>query len=219
MNNVEEALQDRKWLSPGVARRLLDINEATLRSWADSGLIRTFRTPGGHRRLSHDDILALIENSQQRPQAPTQATDTAVLPRIRRKLAAGQDHALQWHGNFEPAGQERMRLLGRELLTLCTESLGHPRQSEVLVSARAMGERYFREWAAQGRSLPDAIQAFVFFRGALLEAIRPVLLRRTSSSHEVSRCWQQLNRITDDVLLSMTQAFQQSHGAMEQVPA
>ena len=205
---VEKAFGERKWLSPGVARKLLDVNEATLRHWADSGLIRTFRTPGGHRRVSSDDIRALIEKGQQSHQGPPLNVPDVVLPRIRRKLSGHQTGAPLWLARFDSSGQEEMRTLGRELLDLCLESLDHPRQGEVMARARALGAHYEEASARQGLSLPDAVQAFVFFRGTMMEALRPALLRHCRSTHELSRCWQQLGRITDEVLLSMTRTFQ-----------
>ena len=35
-----------RWLSLGEASRLLQVNEATLRQWADNGNVRVYRTPG-----------------------------------------------------------------------------------------------------------------------------------------------------------------------------
>ena len=212
---VEEAIGERKWLSPGLARKLLDVNEATLRHWADTGLIRTFRTPGGHRRVSSDDIRELIEKGQQSHQGPPLNVPEVVLPRIRRKLSGHQTGAPPWRSQFDSSGQEEMRALGRELVDLCLESLDHPRQREVMAKARSLGAHYEEASARQGLSLPDAVQAFVFFRGAMLEALRPALLRHCGSTHELSWCWQQLGRITDEVLLSMTRTFQSAGAALE----
>ena len=63
-NQPADSIGQRKWLTLGLARTLLGINEATLRQWADNGLVRAFRTPGGHRRFSTEDIYSLIEGDQ-----------------------------------------------------------------------------------------------------------------------------------------------------------
>lgn len=42
------------------AARHLGITEKTLRLWTDRGLIRVFRTPGGQRRYSVDDLDAFL---------------------------------------------------------------------------------------------------------------------------------------------------------------
>src|SRR5438132_10884284 len=44
------------WLSLEAAAKRLSVHPATLREWADKGQIRTFRTPGGHRRFSEADV-------------------------------------------------------------------------------------------------------------------------------------------------------------------
>ena len=209
MENVGKIIQDKAWLSPGLACKLLNINEATLRHWADKGMIRTFRTPGGHRRLSNEDIQALMANGQPHShggQTPF-TSEVSVLPHIRRKLSITHGHSPAWLGRFDRASQERMRTLGRELLSLCMEGLGQQRHADLMTRAGALGARYVAESRGQGLSLSEAVEAFLFFRGALLDALRPALARHGGSAYELSRSWQQLSRITDEVLLNMTQAF------------
>ncbi|MDR7545207.1 MAG: helix-turn-helix domain-containing protein, partial [Armatimonadota bacterium] len=55
-----------RWLSLGDAASRLGVDEATLRHWADTGKIRTFRTPGGHRRFQEADLRALIQREVPR---------------------------------------------------------------------------------------------------------------------------------------------------------
>src|SRR3989442_14826425 len=47
------------WRSLDEAAKRLSVHPATLREWADKGQIRTFRTPGGHRRFSEVDVAHL----------------------------------------------------------------------------------------------------------------------------------------------------------------
>ena len=49
----------RAHLSSTEAARLLGVSSQTLRSWADRGKVRCFRTVGGHRRFDPLDIAAL----------------------------------------------------------------------------------------------------------------------------------------------------------------
>ena len=121
MANDADALSDRKWLTLGLARTMLGINEATLRQWADHGLVRAFRTPGGHRRFSIEDINALIEEGHPETAAGVHvAGDAAVLPRIRRRVkVTTRPRSPAWMEKFDTEGHERMRSLGREFLDLC----------------------------------------------------------------------------------------------------
>ena len=58
-----------QWISLGEASRLLQVNEATLRLWADNGHLRVYRTPGGHRRFSREDVIALTQQAQESPES------------------------------------------------------------------------------------------------------------------------------------------------------
>ena len=66
----------QEWLSLGPASRLVGVDPDTLRRWADVGRIRSFTTPGGHRRLARADVARLQEarRSQKRPLATLGAT-------------------------------------------------------------------------------------------------------------------------------------------------
>ena len=46
----------QNWLTLGAASGMLGVSESTIRRWADAGDIRSFRTPGGHRRILEDDL-------------------------------------------------------------------------------------------------------------------------------------------------------------------
>jgi len=50
-------------LSLQEASERLHVHADTLRQWADRGRIRTFRTPGGHRRFQAADVEALAAHS------------------------------------------------------------------------------------------------------------------------------------------------------------
>ena len=41
--------------------RLLDVNLNTVATWVDEGKMKAFFTPGGHRRVTHKDLLEFFE--------------------------------------------------------------------------------------------------------------------------------------------------------------
>ena len=45
-----------EWLTLGEAAKYLGVAQSTVRKWADSGRVETFKTPGGHRRFQREDI-------------------------------------------------------------------------------------------------------------------------------------------------------------------
>jgi excisionase family DNA binding protein len=47
-------------LSPREVAKLLHVKSDTVTRWANKGLLRSVRTPGGHRRYLEADVLALL---------------------------------------------------------------------------------------------------------------------------------------------------------------
>ena len=208
MTTSSNDLRDRQWLTLGTARALLGINEATLRQWADNGLVRVFRTPGGHRRFSTEDIYALMENGGPAGgSAVSVGNDAAVLPRIRRSVRTARPHAPAWMAKFDEESHQRMRGLGREFLERCVESMDEPGKRETRDAASELGRAYGRESAASGLTALEALQAFIFFRNATVEAIKPALLRRGASAEDVCATLEQLSRLTDEVLVSLIATY------------
>jgi excisionase family DNA binding protein len=211
MQTATKELKRRHWLSLGEACGLLEINEATLRHWADDGRVQSFRTPGGHRRFSREDIDALIDGGRRHPSDALTTPvdiDVSVRQQIRRRLSGARLNTPGWHTGFDESGRERMRELGGRLVSLCVDSLSHKRQGEALAAARVLGQEYAQEAASRSVSIPDTVQAFTFFRNAVLDAIKEALVRSGISTHDLGRCWHQLNRLTDEALLSLTRGYQ-----------
>lgn len=52
-----------KILTPADVAEKFGVDPKTVTRWSDRGLIRYFRTPGGHRRYWEKEIQALIDNS------------------------------------------------------------------------------------------------------------------------------------------------------------
>ena len=211
MANGADEIGDRTWLTLGLARTLLGINEATLRQWADHGLVRAFRTPGGHRRFSAEDIDALIAEGQPEAAAGMHVPGGAVaLPRIRRRVKGStRPNTPAWMERFDLEGLELMRGLGREFLDLCTAHIEQPSRPGALDEAAELGRKYSREIASRGVLLCDALEAFIFFRNATIEAIRPAFGKRGATPGQVSTALEHLNRLTDRVLMSLATCYRQ----------
>jgi hypothetical protein len=208
-NNAADPIGTRKWLTLGLARTLLGINEATLRQWADNGLVRAFRTPGGHRRFSTEDIYSLMAGDQAGHDG-VHVGDPSLLPRIRRTVKGETRSNLpSWMERFDDEGHKRMRLLGREFLDLCIEYIEQPEKPESLTRASALGATYGFEIASRGIVLSDALEAFFFFRNATIEAIKPTMNKRGATVEEAYVMLDQLTKLTDRVLLSLTSQYDQ----------
>ncbi len=55
-------------LSTSQAARALGVSLGTIRRWSDMGYLESYRTPGGQRRFSHQQIEQFIGSLQRDPQ-------------------------------------------------------------------------------------------------------------------------------------------------------
>jgi excisionase family DNA binding protein len=185
------------WLSLGEACRLLQVNEATLRQWADQGHLRVYRTPGGHRRFWRDDVLGLTAQVSPAHDSETrEKLEGSALRRIRRRLSHEDVARQPWYQSVEEEGRGRMRLFGRRLLSLLLQEAPlRRRRQDALDESLMLGHEYGTEMADRGVSLKDTIEAFVFFRTIVLDSTN-------------SRSWGQILELADRVLLGVVESYQ-----------
>ena len=188
-------------MSLGAVSRALGINDATLRQWADRGRLPVYRTPGGHRRFLREDVEALVRersngHANSATTAPVDSEDQA-LQRIRRRLGQIDLSQQSWMESFRAEGRDRMRLFGRRLLSLLLQNRFNGsgrRRGETLSETHMLGHEYGSEMALRGVPLTDSVQAFLFFRQAVVDTVQPDQL-------------QQVIEISDQVLLGLVDAY------------
>jgi excisionase family DNA binding protein len=61
----------RLGLSTSEAARHLGVSLSTVRRWSDSGHLRGYRTPGGQRRFTVEQLDAFLASLQSRQRAPS----------------------------------------------------------------------------------------------------------------------------------------------------
>ena len=154
-----------RWVSIRRAAEILGVNEATLRSWSDAGKLRTFTTPGGHRRFSEEDLRSLTDAPGARAPGPALAE---ILLGSRERYEALARRCLAgnaWFASFDDAARRRFRILGGSMLGLvCTYLTGGRRERErSLAEGLEIATEYGAEAARLGLSLPEATEAFLLF--------------------------------------------------------
>jgi excisionase family DNA binding protein len=197
------ALDSGRWLTLGQACRLLNVDESTLRRWADAGQVRTFRTPGGHRRFAEGDVREIVLGRARQPRY-TDVGDIAT-KRIRRQLTRG--HA-DWYEHVDAAQREKLRPLGRRLMGLVAAYVAkRGRRASLLEEARATGAEYGLELVASHISLTQAMRGFTFFRRSLDESAKQALAKTgTAAAASVDVC-EQIMVLADEVLLGIASAY------------
>lgn len=188
-----------QWLSLRGACRLLDVSDTTLRQWADSGYLRVYRTPGGHRRFLRDDVEAFANApGQAQEQGREDAIEGSALRKIRRRLSRDDMVKQPWYHSVEEEGKVRMRLFGRRLLSLLLQETGpRRRRQELLEEANLLGREYGTAMSDRGVTLKDTVEAFVFFRTMVLDSTNP-------------GSWTRIIEAADRVLVGVADSYEKS---------
>ncbi len=193
-----------RWLALKPAAALLGVDETTLRQWADQGKVRAFRTPGGHRRFREVDVRALLRPS--RTGADEQVADTlrhraahlvSGLPGRRLKEAP-------WFARLSPAFRAHARQYGHQTVELLVQSLGgRVAVGKLRAEMRRLGVRYGQELRGSELSLPQAAEAFCFFRDLALARCAEALPSGARSADLLRR----VSRLLDEMLLGIARAY------------
>jgi excisionase family DNA binding protein len=213
-SNRAEASSER-WVSIRRAAEILGVNQATLRQWGDAGQLRTFTTPGGHRRFFEADLQALVDRG------PTAARRSVpeVLLGIRERYEALARRCLsenRWFQSFDEPARRRFRILGSSMLNLISAYLmgGRRERARTLLEGRDVAAEYGAEAARLGLSLPEATEAFLLFRTPVLDGLSRWVRERQSSARESDDVLRRANYFMDQVLLTMAAAHEAARSAV-----
>ena len=204
-----ETPTDTRWVNLSRACEILGVNESTVRRWADSGEIRCFRTPGGHRRFAEGDLYALTEGRGTRAE---RELETAAVRSIRRQLHSGRDDA-GWYSDIDENEREALRPLGRRLVELVGDYIAvsrRVRRTEIEKEVDDIGHSYGRLLKERNTPLRQAVQAFTFFRRSLDDTAKQLAERNRLSADEAARAREGIAGLADRVLLGVTAAYDSS---------
>ena len=162
------------WLSLKEASELLGIHFTTLRKWADDGLIRVFRTPGGHRRFSVADLRHFLETRASHVSPPdAESFVDAAVGQVRAEIERMRDEHTKWAQAFTAEEPDLTRQRGRQLFSLAIAYVVKPAQRDFLLrEGQRLGYEYGIEAALGGMPLVEAGRAVQFFRSQLTKVVR-----------------------------------------------
>jgi excisionase family DNA binding protein len=154
------------WLTLDEAAKRLSVHPGTLREWADKGRIRSYRTPGGHRRFSEVDVADL--GTQAKPDLSLLMHATVGHTRI--ATSGGRLATEKWYARFDDDAKQRHRELGVELVQLLVAFLGDV-DRDWSKEIAALGMRYAELGRDAGLSAGDALRAFHLFEGIVRTSV------------------------------------------------
>jgi hypothetical protein len=194
--------QDR-WLTLGQGCRLLNVDESTLRRWADQArCARSARRrppPLRERRAEH--------RRRARQKQQLNSVGDLATKRIRRQVHSSQN--ADWYATVDDAQRERLRVLGRGLMTLVADYVAkRRRKTSLLEEARATGAQYGAALEGAGMSLSQAMHAFTFFRRSLDQSAKQALAKQGTPPAEATDVCEQIMALADEVLLGIAGAYE-----------
>lgn len=207
----QASTKDPGWVTLTEACRLLGVSPSTVRRWGDSGMVRTYTTPGGHRRFSRAGLDAML------PARPTARPSLTELGENRRAFARSYRRSedapvrMPWVNELDEGKRERFRGYGRGIVTSLIAALDTEdpaRRVELLRSAEDACASYGR--LAAGESLGASMTADIFlrFRRPFLDELASVAKRREFDAATTSTLIADANAALDGLLLATLRGWE-----------
>jgi excisionase family DNA binding protein len=205
---------DDPWLQLGAASRLVGVGPDTLRRWADSGKVQSYTTPGGHRRFLRSSLETMINAPRRRRYGVEQLPDSAqsMASEVHRRMQRTGYSGQPWQARLSAEQRDDFRRWGQRTFNLVIEYVAASKRAErqlLLEEAQRMGGLYGAEASRAGLSLAEAIEAFLFFRSPVLDAITGHLRRRAAEVSDVTDAYREANEAIDQVLLSLVSSHRE----------
>jgi excisionase family DNA binding protein len=204
-----------RWVTLGRASEILGVDESTLRRWADSGRVRAYRTPGGHRRFSLGNLEEMLAGDGRH--RSSDEIERLAVAKIRRQLQRARQQEDGWYASLNNESREQLRSLGRRLVEMTGEYIDkRHRRSNLLDEALELGEAYGRILLGDGLALPSAVSAYIGFRKTVDETTRQIAVRESLPMEEALETCGQVHALGDHVLRGLALAYE--NGIPERPP-
>ena len=194
----------KDWLTLREAAAILGVHPATVRNWSDKGRLPVYRTGGGHRRYKRAEVELWAESAREQARSSPQNTMRLALRQIRVRIAEGQLEEQGWYRKLDDAARaqysESGAALGRGLLAHFSDG------GETSTQAETLGHEYAARARAHGLSRLEAVQAFLFFKNALIGGMMEVFADAHLPSGEAWGTLTQVTDFTDEILLALLAA-------------
>jgi len=199
-----------KWLTLSEAAGFLGIHYSTMRTWADKGEIRVFRTPGGHRRFSTADLRRFLEERANTTDlASVEVIMESALVKVRAEIDKMPQGQPSWRNNLDDLGRQTRQERGRNLFALALNFVLKPGQrARLLTDGRTLGQEYGQEAARSGTSMAESGRAVQFFRTQLLSAVRDGDERSPLDAEDV-RIQRVIDQFLDEILYAVLDGYEQ----------
>src|SRR5215218_3594214 len=122
-----------------------------------------------------------------------------------------------WFRAYSGASQEEHRRLGRRLVDLAVRYAASPAaaadRASLLDEALQIGTHYGRSGAEFGLSGTEMVEAFIYFRFPVVQAVSALIEEQGLATRRAIRLYAEINQFLDQVLVSTVHAHQAGIGA------
>jgi excisionase family DNA binding protein len=205
------------WLALGAAASMLGVDPDTLRRWADTGRVRSYTTPGGHRRFARPELerVLAIRQTGRRSLAALGATPERIAKAYGREYRANLAPGVAASGEAGDGTREAFRAEGRRLVETLLAYLdadGAADKAQRESEANAIVDATAQRLAVAGMTAVDATASFVAARGPFLAALESLGRRRSLDAPAVMRLYAEATTLLDRLLLRFVATFHRSLG-------
>jgi excisionase family DNA binding protein len=205
-NGSKRGGEGSRWVTLGRACEILGVDESTLRRWADSGRLRVYRTPGGHRRFSLGNLEELVAGNDR---GPADQLGRMAFARIRKQLQRARQQENSWFNTLSEQDRQTFRDLGRRLVDMVGEYMDkRTRRPGLLQEARDIGIEYGQILIEAELPLPNAVEAYIGFRKTMDETTRQASARESLPMEQALDACRQVHALGDQVLLGIAAAYE-----------
>ena len=196
----------------GEAARLLGVAPTTLRRWADDGVVRSFVTPGGHRRFLRSSLQGLIRTGRAvRPPVERVGEMRERMARAYRKSSTSGAMDPAWLRGMESAERDPLRERGRDIATALLAYLDEATDADRkarLDEASVVATEYGRVARARGATIHETVEAFFRFSRPFVGEIATFSRRRNLDTTEATALLESTLAALDALLLVTIDAHQ-----------
>ncbi len=191
------------------ASHVLGVSEAALRQWTDSGKIKAFITPGGHRRYSMEDLKKFITSHQKMLGIKDLVVELEDTAQLHREIGRKHLNSTSWYHQLGQETQEHLGGLGRRLLDLIIRYITErSKREEIAEQARNIGREHGEMLVKLGLPLTDSVEAFILHRDPIMNAATHLMKKRGVLNARVVEALPLVHRIMDEALVSLVAAHQ-----------
>lgn len=199
-------------MSLGEAARVLGVAPTTLRRWADDGVVRSFVTPGGHRRFVRSSIDALVPaDRRDRPSLERLGETPEHMARAYRRSMARPTGDPAWLRGMQGADRDPLREHGRGLSAALLGYLDagtQPEREARLADASEAAAHYGTLAQARGATIHETVAAYLRFSRPFVAELATLARRRNLDTAEATELLETTLAALDTLLLATIDAHQ-----------